>query len=235
MKNKTIISLSGMHLLCNYNTILYRNNSGFALTYKKGGIMAKKTVPKSVKRIDKKPAMANPAPLGLMAFGITTVLLNLHNAEFISLGSMIIAMGIFYGGLAQIVAGIMEFKNNNTFGTLAFTSYGFFWLSFAAIFILPAIGWAPAASNTALGFYLLIWGLFTMGMFIATLKMNWSIRFVFGTLSILFVMLAMGHFLDSDAFIIVAGIDGIFCGLAAMYTGLAQVINETHKTTILQH
>ena len=80
---------------------------------------------------------ANPAPLGLMGFGLTTVLLNIHNAGFFELNSMILAMGIFYGGVAQIIAGVMEWKKNNTFGTLAFTSYGFFWLTLARHLAVP--------------------------------------------------------------------------------------------------
>ena len=78
---------------------------------------------------------ANPAPLGLMGFGMTTVLLNMHNAGFYPLDSMILAMGIFYGGIAQVIAGVMEWRKNNTFGTTAFTSYGLFWLSFGALIV----------------------------------------------------------------------------------------------------
>ena len=90
---------------------------------------------------------ANPAPLGLMGFGMTTVLLNLHNAGLFGLGSMILAMGIFYGGIAQIIAGVMEWKKKNTFGTLAFTSYGLFWLSLVALILLPKLGLAQAAGK----------------------------------------------------------------------------------------
>ena len=86
-----------------------------------------------------KEKLANPAPLGLMGFGMTTVLLNIHNAGFFTLGSMILAMGLFYGGLAQIIAGILEFKKGNTFGVTAFTSYGLFWLSFVFLLILPSV------------------------------------------------------------------------------------------------
>ncbi len=87
-----------------------------------------------------KQATANPAPLGLLGFGMTTVLLNLHNAGFYGLGSMILAMGIFYGGLAQIIAGIMEWKKANTFAATAFTSYGVFWLTLVALLVLPEMG-----------------------------------------------------------------------------------------------
>ncbi len=86
-----------------------------------------------------KDTTANPAPLGLLGFGMTTVLLNLHNAGFFELNSMILAMGICYGGAAQVIAGIMEWKKNNTFGATAFTSYGFFWLSLVALIVLPKL------------------------------------------------------------------------------------------------
>jgi len=82
----------------------------------------------------------NPAPLGLCAFGMTTVLLNLHNAGYYPLDSMILAMGIFYGGLAQVIAGAMEWKKKNTFATLAFTSYGMFWLTLVALIVMPKLG-----------------------------------------------------------------------------------------------
>ena len=87
----------------------------------------------------------NPAPLGLMGFGMTTVLLNLHNAGFIALDTMILSMGIFYGGLAQIIAGIMEWKKGNTFACTAFISYGMFWLSLVALIALPHAGLASLA------------------------------------------------------------------------------------------
>ena len=91
-----------------------------------------------------KDLTANPAPLGLLGFGMTTVLLNIHNAGFFPMSAMILAMGIFYGGIAQVIAGIMEWKKNNTFGTTAFTSYGFFWLSLVALIVMPKMGIAEA-------------------------------------------------------------------------------------------
>ena len=94
-----------------------------------------------------KEGTANPAPLGLCAFGMTTVLLNLHNSGVFELNSMILAMGIFYGGLAQVVAGIIEAKKNNTFGLTAFTSYGFFWLSLVALIVRPKLGWIDKTSE----------------------------------------------------------------------------------------
>ena len=108
-----------------------------------------------------KDTTANPAPLGLMGFGMTTVLLNLHNAGLIALSSMILAMGLCYGGAAQVIVGIMEWKKKNTFGTLAFTSYGLFWLSLVAMMVLPKWNLAAAADKTSVAWYLTLWGIFT--------------------------------------------------------------------------
>src|SRR3989304_5792823 len=106
--------------------------------------------------------LANPAPLGLLGFGLTTVLLNLHNAGFFPLDTMILAMGIAYGGLAQIIVGIMEFKKGNTFGTVAFSSYGLFWWSLVLLLILPKLTFIPglnAPTETAMAAYFFMWGL----------------------------------------------------------------------------
>src|ERR1700712_282872 len=123
-----------------------------------------------------KDGIANPAPLGLCAFGMTTVLLNLHNAGFFEMNSMILAMGIFYGGLAQVIAGIIEAKKNNTFGLTAFTSYGFFWLSLVGLIVIPKFGWTAAPSENAMCAYLCIWGLFTFCLFFGTLKLNRALQ-----------------------------------------------------------
>src|SRR5512136_2371380 len=119
-----------------------------------------------------KDTTANPAPLGLIAFGMTTVLLNFHDAGFYGLNTMILAMGIFYGGVAQIIAGIMEWKKNNTFGTTAFLSYGSFWLTLVGLLTLPKLGLGDAPATTAMAAYLAMWGLFTGIMFLATLRLN---------------------------------------------------------------
>ena len=178
-----------------------------------------------------KDATANPAPLGLLGFGMTTILLNIHNSGIIPLDTMILGMGIFYGGIAQVIAGIMEWKKNNTFGTTAFTSYGFFWLSFAAMIILPKTGLTPASSDSV-SFYLMFWGLFTFIMFIGTLKINRALQLVFGSLTVLFLLLVLAGFTANPAIRMAAGIEGIFCGLTAMYAGLAQVLNEVYGKTI---
>lgn len=179
---------------------------------------------------------ANPAPLGLLAFGMTTVLLNLHNAGLFPLNSMILAMGIFYGGTAQVIAGIMEFKKNNTFGTTAFTSYGMFWLTLVGLFLMPQLGFGPAAAapdHFALGCYLAIWGFFTACMFIGTLKINRALQIIFGSLTILFFLLALENFTGIKAIAKGAGIEGIFCGLSAIYAAVAQVLNDVYGREVL--
>lgn len=176
---------------------------------------------------------ANPAPLGLCAFGMTTVLLNLHNAGFYELNSMILAMGIFYGGLAQVVAGIIEAKKNNTFGLTAFTSYGFFWLSLAGLLILPKLGWASATSMDAMAAYLGMWGFFTLLLFFGTLKLNRALQFVFASLTLLFFMLAIGDATGNSSIKQFAGYEGIICGLVAIYTGIANLLNEMFGRTVL--
>lgn len=168
-----------------------------------------------------------------MGFGMTTVLLNLHNAGFFALGSMILAMGIFYGGIAQIIAGVMEFKKGNTFGTTAFTSYGLFWLTLVGLIVFPTLGWAPAPSSTAMAAYLFMWGLFTFYMFIGTLRLNRALQFVFLSLTVLFWLLAAGDFTGSATIGRIAGYEGIICGLSAIYAACAQVLNEVYGRDVL--
>src|SRR5690348_1165857 len=137
-----------------------------------------------------KDTTGNPAPLGLLGFGMTTVLLNLHNAGYYELNSMILAMGLCYGGVAQIIAGIMEWKKGNTFATTAFISYGFFWLSLVALIVLPKmIPGVVATNESALGTFLLLWGIFTAVMFLGTLKLSRALQFVFASLTLLFFLL----------------------------------------------
>ncbi|QXV64360.1 acetate uptake transporter [Mucilaginibacter sp. 21P] len=180
-----------------------------------------------------KNEIANPAPLGLCAFGLTTVLLNIHNAGFFDMNAMILAMGIFYGGLAQIIAGIVEVKKNNTFGLTAFTSYGFFWLSLVGLIVMPKLGWAPKPSETAMCAYLSIWGVFTLCLFFGTLKLSRALQFVFASLTILFFLLVWGDASGNETVKHFAGFEGIICGLSAIYTGIANVLNEVYGRTVL--
>lgn len=174
--------------------------------------------------------IANPAPLGLLGFGMTTVLLNLHNAQLIPLSVVIISMGFALGGLAQIIAGIMEFKSGNTFGATAFTAYGCFWWSLIFIWGKP---FGEAADNVSMGFYLLLWGLFTFMMFIGTLKHNRATQVVFFTLTLLFVLLAVGDFTLNHTITLIAGYVGIFCGLSAIYNSTAQIVNNEYGKKVL--
>jgi len=176
----------------------------------------------------------NPAPLGLLAFGMTTLLLNFHNAGFYPMDSMILAMGLFYGGLAQIIAGMMEWKKGNTFGVTAFTSYGFFWLSLVGLIVLPemAPGIKAAGPNPSMALLLIVWGVLTLALFLTTLKMSRALQIVFGSLVVLFLFLAIGHATDSLVIKKLAGWIGVFCGCWAMYTGLAQVMNEVYGKTV---
>ena len=177
---------------------------------------------------------ANPGPLGLLGFGMTTVLLNLHNAGLLPLSIVIVAMGIALGGLAQIIAGIFEMKQGNTFAGTAFTAYGLFWWSLVLIWVNPftAAG-IEAASKVAMGWYLLLWGIFTGFMFIGTLTHNRATQVVFGSLTVLFILLALGDFTGNHTITTVAGFEGIFCGLSAIYSTVGQIVNGEHGKTIL--
>jgi len=180
---------------------------------------------------------ANPAPLGLLGFGMTTVLLNLHNAGFYPLGSMILAMGLVYGGLAQVIAGVMEYKKGNTFGTLAFSSYGLFWWSLVILLLLPNFTLlslaVTAPDNTAMAAYFFMWGMFTLLMFFGTIKMNRALQFVFSSLTVLFFMLTIVRLTGNADLLMITGIEGIICGASAIYTGIAEVLNEVYGRIVL--
>jgi succinate-acetate transporter protein len=181
--------------------------------------------------------LANPAPLGLLGFGLTTVLLNLVNAGLFPLDTMILAMGIAYGGLAQIIVGIMEYRKGNTFGTVAFSSYGFFWWSLVLLLVLPKVTVLTgfnAPNETAMAAYFFMWGLFTFAMFFGTLKTNRGLQFVFMSLAILFFMLTTRELLGNPTwFNTITGIEGVICGLSAVYLAIAEVLNEAHQKTVL--
>jgi len=185
--------------------------------------------------------LANPAVLGLTCFGMTTVLLNLHNAGLFKLDAPILAMGIFLGGSVQIIAGVLEFKKGNSFGMTAFCAYGAFWLTLCFIlmtkpFLLKPL--AMEASARGLAWYLLLWGIFTCFMFIGTFKVNKVLQLVFFTLIILFGLLVI-HFAwfvspgSTTAVLKLAGIVGIVCGGSAVYLAMAELINEMYGRVIL--
>jgi hypothetical protein len=182
--------------------------------------------------------LANPAPLGLMAFGMTTVLLNLANASVFSVDSVVLAMGLFVGGAAQIIAGALEFRKGNTFGMTAFIAYGFFWISLVFILILPNLVGVAGPTAGSLSSYLFLWGLFSFFMFLGTLRLNGSLMFVFGTLFILFFLLsanapAILHTGGNSDLLKVTGYEGVLCGLSAMYASMATVLNEVYRKPVL--
>lgn len=183
----------------------------------------------SIRLVD---STANPGPLGLLGFGMTTILLNLHNAGYFPMNAMILSMGIFMGGIAQIIAGLMEWKKNNTFGETAFTAYGLFWLSLVSMILMSQLGWSLPVQKNVMGFYLLVWGVFTAFMFVGTFRLSRIMQFVFGALTLLFILLSVGNFAESELIITYAGYVGILTGLLAMYAAVAQVLNGMYGRTL---
>lgn len=175
---------------------------------------------------------ANPAPLGLCAFGMTTILLSLHNAGLIGLGSTILAMAIFYGGIAQVIAGIMEWKKNNDFGLVTFGSFGFFWISFAGILMLPALGLAKAPQPVDLAAFLAVWGIFAVGLYICTLKMHKILQVTLIAVVLLVALLVAAELTGSGLIKLAGGLMGILAGGLALYIGIGQVINEVHDRKV---
>ena len=186
-------------------------------------------VPASIKIAD---TTANPAPLGLLCFALTTILLSAHNAGFFGLDAMILAMAVFYGGIGQVFAGVFEWRKNNTFATTAFVSYGFFWLSLAGIIVFPKLGLAERPSEVAMGSYLAVWGLMSFVMFIGTFRLNKALQITFFLLIIAFALLSIGDFMGNPLLKKIAGFEGIVLGLSAMYTGLAQILNELYGRVV---
>jgi succinate-acetate transporter protein len=189
------------------------------------------TITKSIVEI--KDITAGAGALGLLGYGMPGVLLGLANAGIIQAGSVILGMAIFMGGVAMFTAGLMEWKKGNTYGMAAYGSYGLFWFSFAALFILPVLGFAKdTGGQGAMAAYLALWGLFTFILFIGSLKMSRALQFVLGTLALVFFLEAIGAATGSGMFTILAGYIGIISGLAAIYTALAPVLNDIYGRTI---
>ena len=167
--------------------------------------------------------VANPSPLGLCAFALTTFVLSAANARlFPAVGELIvIGPALFYGGLAQILAGMWEFRTGNTFGATAFTSYGAFWLAVGV-----TIQWKLIAAPTAFGFFLLGWTIFTGIMFFATLRTNFALIAVFLVLFLTFLALTIGAFGGGSGFTVIGGWLGIITAILAWYTGMAGLLSS---------
>jgi len=189
------------------------------------------TITKSIVEI--KDITAGAGALGLLGYGMPGVLLGLANAGIIQAGSVILGMAIFMGGVAMFTAGLMEWKKGNTYGMAAYGSYGLFWFSFAALFILPVLGFAKdTGGQGAMAAYLALWGLFTFILFIGSLKMSRALQFVLGTLALVFFLEAIGAATGSGMFTVLAGYIGIISGLAAIYTALAPILNDIYGRTV---
>jgi uncharacterized protein len=182
------------------------------------------------------PTVADPGPLGLAAFAMTTFVLSVFNAHIIgnaALEIVVLPLALFYGGLGQFLAGMWEFRTGNTFGALAFTSYGAFWLSFAAYvkFIAPDL---PAASaHEATGLYLLGWTIFTAYMTIAAMRVSGAVLAVFVTLTLTFLILTIGELAESTGWTKFGGWVGIVTAICAWYASFAGVTNSTWKRTLV--
>jgi len=177
--------------------------------------------------------IVNTSTLGLVGFGMTTILLNLHNAEITELNATITAMGLALGGAAQIVAGILGLINKALFSGTAFVAYGFFWCSLVLIWVNPFGTSVNASTPIEIGYYLILWAIFTGFMFIASLSHTRITQSIFLSLTILFVLLAVADFTGNADIKIIAGYVGILCGGIAMYDGLAQLVNAEHGKKIL--
>ncbi|MDN5914306.1 MAG: acetate uptake transporter [Pseudonocardia sp.] len=179
--------------------------------------------------------VADPAPLGLGAFAATTFLLSLFNAGIVaeSLEPVVLPVALFYGGLAQFLAGMWEFRNRNTFGALAFTSYGAFWLSFAAYvqFVAPTL--PEDSASTATGLYLLIWTIFTAYMTVAALRVNAAVAAVFILLTPTFLALTLADLLGVSVLGTIGGILGLLTAIAAWYASFAGVLQATWGRAVL--
>lgn len=171
---------------------------------------------------------ANPAPLGLCAFGMTTLLLSIHNLGLTTLSSPILAMTIFYGGVAQVIAGIMEWKKNNTFGLVTFGSFGFFWISFATILMLPQLGLSAAPGPVEFAAFLSVWGIFALGLFICTLKMHKILMVTLLAVVLLVILLVAAQLTGNPLILKLGGVMGIIAGALAIYIGVGQLVNEVH-------
>jgi len=183
--------------------------------------------------IEIKDITAGAGALGLLGYGMPGFLISLANAGIIQAGSMILAMVIFMGGFAMFTAGLMEWKKGNTFGMAAYASYGLFWFSYAALLLLPVLGLATDTGGPgAIASYLALWGLFTVILFIGSLKMSRALQFVLGTLALVFFLEAAGAATGTGMFTVVAGYIGIISGLAAIYTALAPVLNDIYGRKI---
>jgi uncharacterized protein len=180
------------------------------------------------------PTIANPGPLGLAAFALTTFVLSMFNSGLVSDEGepFVLGLALFYGGVAQFAAGMWEFRTGNTFGATAFTSYGAFWLSFWALVHFYAEKIPAADAGHAIGLYLIAWGIFTAYMFVASLRTTGAIALVFLLLAATFIILGIGNSGDKSGIIKLGGYVGLVTALVAWYASFAEVTNATFGKTV---
>jgi len=178
---------------------------------------------------------ADPGPLGLAAFALTTFVLSMFNAGLVSKAGepVVLGLALAYGGVAQILAGMWEFRTGNTFGAVAFTSFGAFWISFWAFvtFFEDSVPAEHAAS--AVGLYLIAWGIFTLYMFVASLRTTAAIAAVFALLAATFFLLGIGNANESEGLVEIGGWFGLATAVAAWYASFAAVTNSTFGRAVL--
>lgn len=179
--------------------------------------------------------IADPGPLGLAAFALTTFVLSMFNAHLMGAGGEPVVFGLAfaYGGLAQFAAGMWEFKTGNTFGAVAFTSYGAFWLSFWAFVEFFEKDVPKADAGHAVGLYLIAWGIFTTYMFVASLRTTGAIATVFALLAVTFLLLGIGNAGGHQTIVHAGGFVGLATAVAAWYASFAAVANSTFQRTVL--
>jgi succinate-acetate transporter protein len=178
---------------------------------------------------------ADPGPLGLAGFALTTFVLSMFNTGLVAKSAepVVLGLALAYGGIAQILAGMWEFRTGNTFGAVAFTSFGAFWVSYWAL-VTFFIGDIPAAHvGAAVGLYLVSWGIFTSYMFVASLRTTAAIALVFVLLAVTFFLLGIGNANESEGLIEVGGWFGLATAIAAWYASFAAVTNSTFGRTVL--
>lgn len=176
----------------------------------------------------------NPAVLGLLGYGMTTVLLSLSNAGVFELGTMVLSMAIFFGGTAQAIVALMSFRKGDTFGLTAFGGYAFLWLSLAFLMIGENVGWATVAnSGNAMGWYLFIWGIFSFLLMIASIKVSYMLNIVLNLTWILLMILAVGYWTGNATITTIGGWEGVLTGASAIYLAFAFLYNELFGHTLL--
>lgn len=178
---------------------------------------------------------ANPAPLGFIGLGMILVIFNLYTTGIAPLGSVIFATAVTLGGFAQILAGLMEWKKNCIFGTTIFISYGLCSISIIILHFLPVCGFVKnSGENVSIAIYLLIWGVFSAGVYICSKIAENNFQMVFGGMTIYFFIMSLGYLLSISIIISVAGWVGLLVGALAFYTGMVSLINEVYGHEVLQ-